>query len=236
MELCRHAAGVQPRDAAANRLCRWWCCWWLLSPPSAQSPSSDVGSFLWPSSLLLSEYIHNHMRDELQGKTVLELGAGRCLSGIHCALLGCRRVLLTDADPAVLRDAAAIVRLNGLSPDQADVRALSWGSFGASVAELRRTGGVDLLIGADVLYEPRDFEAVLATVAFFDRPLLTAYQHRGEGLRRLRQLARKWNFIMESIDFEFEHDDSGVSLQLLRFSPIAGSAELSSPSLGDSLA
>lgn len=38
-----------------------------------QRSSSDLGSFLWPSSLLLSDFIHHNMRDQLQGKTVLEV-------------------------------------------------------------------------------------------------------------------------------------------------------------------
>ena len=38
-----------------------------------QRSSSDLGSFLWPSCLLLSDFIHHNMRDRLQGKTVLEV-------------------------------------------------------------------------------------------------------------------------------------------------------------------
>jgi hypothetical protein len=133
----------------------------------------------------------------------VQLGSGRCLNGIHCALLGCRRVILTDADPAVLRDAVDIRRINGLTAAQVDIQRLEWGTFDAATEQLRTgnsgavdaTGtvtavssrvvsGVDLLLGADVLYDPRDFDAVLATVCYFDCPLLTVYQHRGEGMRR----------------------------------------------------
>jgi hypothetical protein len=134
---------------------------------------------------------------------VVQLGSGRCLNGIHCALLGCRRVILTDADPAVLRDAVDIRRINGLTAAQVDIQRLEWGTFDAATEQLRTgdsgavdaTGtvtavssrvvsGVDLLLGADVLYDPRDFDAVLATVCYFNCPLLTVYQHRGEGMRR----------------------------------------------------
>ena len=169
--------------------------------------------------------------------SVAQLGAGRCLSGIHCALLGAARVILTDADAGVLRDAESIVRLNGLDSSSStiassssasssssssqpaapttvaaaaaasvvSVERLAWGEFSPRTAELR--GAVDLLIGADVFYDGRDFEDVFATVSYFDVPFLTAYQHRGEGLRRFRLLSRKWNFNMRRIpasEWEFD--------------------------------
>ena len=189
--------------------------------------STDLGSFLWPSALLLADYIHRQWRSHIVGKTVLELGAGRCLNGIHCAKIGAQAVILTDADPAVLRDAEVIVRLNGLvsrSPASSaaassssslsalspsvSVMPLVWGEFCPRTRALR--GRVDVLIGADVFYDGLDFESVFATVSFFGMPFLTAYQNRGEGLRRFRLLARKWRIAMERLEWEC---DIGEMLQ-----------------------
>ncbi len=146
------------------------------------SSSAQLGSFVWPSALMLAAYVQQQMREEIRGRTVLELGAGRSVSGIVCALIGAQRVLLTDADTAVLKDAELTARLNGLSSSQVQVQQLAWGDFTPSSAAL--VGRVSLLLGADVLYEPSDFDPLLATVAYFDVPLLTVYQHRGEGMRR----------------------------------------------------
>lgn len=173
--------------------------------------STELGSFLWPSALLLADYVQRQWRASIEGKTVLELGAGRCLNGIHCVKLGAKAVVLTDADAAVLRDAEQIVRLNGLASSSSSssssapspsvtVLPLDWGEFCPPIRALR--GRVDVLIGADVFYDGRDFESVFATVSFFGVPLLTAYQNRGEGLRRFRLLARKWRMTMEKLEWE----------------------------------
>ena len=148
----------------------------------ASASSAALGSFVWPSALMLAAYLEQHMREAIRGATVLELGAGRSVSGLLAAQLGAAQVILTDADPAALADAELTVRLNGLSRAQVQVHSLAWGEFHAGTAAL--VGRVSLLLGADVLYDARDFEQLLATVAYFGVPLLTVYQHRGEGLRR----------------------------------------------------
>ena len=52
-----------------------------------QLPSSDYGLFVWPSAILLAEFLSYH-RSLFHGKRVMELGAGIGLAGIVAAKLG----------------------------------------------------------------------------------------------------------------------------------------------------
>lgn len=52
-----------------------------------QLKSSDYGTFVWPSAILLAEFLSHH-RSLFHGKRVMELGAGIGLAGIVAAKLG----------------------------------------------------------------------------------------------------------------------------------------------------
>lgn len=52
-----------------------------------QLPSSDYGLFVWPSAILLAEFLSYHRRF-FHGKRIMELGAGVGLPGIVAAKLG----------------------------------------------------------------------------------------------------------------------------------------------------
>lgn len=195
-----------------------------------QLPSSDFGLFVWPSALLLSEFLWQH-RSQLPGMRIVELGAGVGLPGILAAKLGAR-VVLTDRDALpVLENLRQNCKRNGVS---CKVCALAWGTVTESM-EAVRAEGVDLVMGADCVYSREEAEGLLATVSCLvsgaapthrtahaathrtaharSRPpapsLLLAYQERGSGYSFSR-LARKW----------------GVSCRLLP--PPAQAASLSS--------
>nr|KAJ3420334.1 hypothetical protein HK105_005799 [Polyrhizophydium stewartii] len=140
---------------------------------------------------------------------VLELGAGTGLAGLVLARLGvASQVVLTDhpALDRVLGNLRDSVRLNGLdgagvpSAGRADVlvRPLAWGDFATGeMADLVGESGFDVILGADVMYDPKDFEALLATVAFvLERSpphavFVTAYQERSSR-RSVQALLDKW--------------------------------------------
>lgn len=52
----------------------------------------DQGHLLWNAGQVVSGYVEQHAETMVQGKDVLELGAGAGLPGIVCAALGARRV------------------------------------------------------------------------------------------------------------------------------------------------
>jgi len=171
--------------------------------------SVELGSSIWPSSLFLSHFLHTNQewrRRYIDGRNVLELGCGVGVCGVHLALGGwCNRVYMTDGSSALVEAATRVARTNGvLDPNKLIPMQLKWGEFPESLIKLR--GDIDLVIGADVLYERPMFERVFATVPFLGVPFLTAYQHRGEGLKWFRLLCRKWHMKMERITWEFDPD------------------------------
>ncbi|HEX6987953.1 MAG TPA: methyltransferase domain-containing protein [Bacillota bacterium] len=98
---------------------------------------------LWASSRALAGWLWH--RDLLHGLRVLELGCGVGLAGIAAALRGAR-VLQTDRAPEALILARENARRNGCP------------SIERRLADWRRfpdLGRFDLVLGADILYEPR---------------------------------------------------------------------------------
>jgi len=98
----------------------------------------------------------------VQGKTVIELGAGTGLAGLVAAVVSGADCLLTDGDASSVDAASESVRLNGL---QARVRTaqLQWGDVAAARAVVmgRR---FQVALATDVIYD-RDAIAPLLTTA-----------------------------------------------------------------------
>ena len=96
-------------------------------------------SFCWASGLALARYMAEHPQ-WVQGKRVLDFGAGSGVAGIAAAKAGALEVVACDLDPVALQACEANARLNGVrlhySPD--------------FFAEADR---FDLILVADVLYD-----------------------------------------------------------------------------------
>ena len=146
-------------------------------------------------------HLINHLerhRSLVAGRSVLELGAGTGAVGLAAAACGAARVVLSDADSVVtiksghglweertrLASLAANVALNNEAIDGAvvGVEALRWGEQ-AHLAALAavQPGGFDTIVASDVLYSPREYDALAATVhalASADALVLLAYPIR----------------------------------------------------------
>lgn len=120
------------------------------------------GLYTWRSAVALARWVWYNRR-KVCGQAVCELGAGTALPGLLAAKCGASPTYLTDrADaPAVLKNCAAGCALNGLAEPAVKVRALDWGYFD----DFDMLPPFDLILGADVLYEPNEFEDAIATVA-----------------------------------------------------------------------
>lgn len=167
-----------------------------------QSSAEQYGLYMWPSSLVLAQYVWRQ-RESLCGRFVVELGSGTGLPGILAARLGAN-VSLTDAEskPEVLANLRAICALNNVT---CQVSALSWGSTTSGVlanilpfsADIDGKASDFLILGADVLYSSEAFEPLLATVhAMLHKGgpgslFVTAYQWRS-GHRSIEFLLQKW--------------------------------------------
>ena len=158
--------------------------------------SVGMGQHVWPSALLLSHWVLGHRGAAELAQPVLELGAGVGLPGMVAALSGAGSVTLTDVGDDVLQQCARTVRLNGLE-GVVDVRRLRWGHLGSELAALP---AARLVLGADVLYDPLQYDALFASVAtLLDRGgpearFVTAYHERGadEAELGLDYAALKW--------------------------------------------
>ncbi|KAH9250675.1 hypothetical protein BASA81_011526 [Batrachochytrium salamandrivorans] len=147
------------------------------------------GCYTWPASVVLAALLFQSKSD-YAGKRILELGAGTALVGLMMAKMGqaqSSEVVLTDhpLHEQVLQNIEHVIELNHLGRT-AVVKPLAWGDFDGSIAQLLQchTGGFDIIVGADLMYDPKDFEILLATVAMIlqssppDAVFLMAYQER----------------------------------------------------------
>ncbi|TPX65720.1 hypothetical protein SpCBS45565_g04917 [Spizellomyces sp. 'palustris'] len=162
----------------------------------------DYGSYLWPSALVLSAFVYWNA-GRFFNKQVLEVGCGTALPGLLAAKLGAKRVVLSDLPDAehLLKNAQHAVHANQVD-DVCSVIGLRWGKF----PPLSDPSYLfDFILGADVFYEPRDFDDLIASVAYMlsqSRPsakFITAYQERSSR-RTVQPLLEKWNLRCRIVD------------------------------------
>lgn len=132
----------------------------------------EINEQLWGAGVALSTwFLHAGKwptggRGLLAGRpTVLELGSGTGITGMACACAGAGAVILTDLPQAVPKLQEAIdANQAALDASNATVTAaaLAWGDLDACYDVAPE--GVDLVFGADLLYNPDNFDALLATM------------------------------------------------------------------------
>ncbi|NWV79849.1 EFMT3 methyltransferase, partial [Dasyornis broadbenti] len=118
---------------------------------------------VWEAALSLCRFL-GEQNLELAGRRVLELGAGTGIVGIFAAMLGAE-VTLTDR-PAALPQLRENVRRN--FPGGAGgprVRALSWGRD-----QRHFPPKFHLILGSDIVYDPRAFAPLLGTLRHLVAP------------------------------------------------------------------
>ncbi|XP_074901025.1 histone-arginine methyltransferase METTL23 isoform X2 [Buteo buteo] len=122
---------------------------------------SQYGMYVWPCAVVLAQYLWVHRRS-LPGKRVLEVGAGVSLPGVLAAKCGAE-VTLSDSEelPQCLRNCRRSCLLNRLP--HVPVLGLTWGRISP---ELLSLAPVDIILGSDVFFDPKDFEDILTTIYF----------------------------------------------------------------------
>lgn len=136
--------------------------------PFSAHPQSGVGGtggVVWPGAVALVDFLRGPRGLELLGASccrVVEIGAGCGLAGLTAAALledEASSVLLTDCSAPVLENLRHIVEANAsvLRP-RVEVAHLAWeelldGTAGALSEDY--AGGVDLLLGSDVIWGGR---------------------------------------------------------------------------------
>jgi hypothetical protein len=158
--------------------------------------ANETGGRVWPAALALTAYLLAHPPVGI--KRAVELGAGPGLPGLTLAASTSRAVeavVLTDAVSSTLdnleRNAA---RLPLEAASRVHVRYLDWRDSHEETAAC--LGGVELLLAADVVYEPAMAEPLIRTLsALLHHPgsehcaaLLAAEQRHGEAWVRFEEL------------------------------------------------
>ncbi len=117
---------------------------------------------IWDAGLVMCQLFARNV-GVVRGRRVLELGAGTGLVGLCAWRLGAAHVTLTDLPDVCRLMADTLVANARCAPSGADATAsvapLAWGTADADAF----VGSFDVLIMADVVYEPRFYAALLDT-------------------------------------------------------------------------
>ncbi|XP_035690905.1 methyltransferase-like protein 23 [Branchiostoma floridae] len=160
-----------------------------VKTPEVLDPS--YGMYTWPCAVVLAQFVW-HNRSQVAGRHVLELGAGTSLPGILAAKCGAI-VTLTDSChlPRCLENCRRSCEVNDMSGVK--VLGVTWGQVSPAMLTLPP---VDIILGSDCFYDPKDFEDVLATVYFFlqknpQAKFWTTYQERCSDWS-IESLLKRW--------------------------------------------
>jgi predicted nicotinamide N-methyase len=146
---------------------------------------------LWPSGVELARVV---AREELDGLRVLELGCGLGLPSLAAAARGAR-VLATDwADDAIalLRDNAARNRL------EVEYTVVRW----TEPAPLVERAPWDLVLGADLLYEPRNVDVLLELLPLLGPRVLLTEPGRPTAARFFERASTSWKLARDGRVYE----------------------------------
>ncbi|KAG2180762.1 hypothetical protein INT44_003769 [Umbelopsis vinacea] len=177
----------------------------------------SYGSYIWPSSLVLAEYVWKH-RLQFANSRIVELGAGTALPSLILAKFFDRKptqLVVTDIAP-ILPNIIANFELNGIPRLESTlwVRELVWGKLGShgidtllSDIDSQWHEKIDWILGSDTFYDPADFEKLLMTVSYIiqrhnkNAKFITAYQERSSK-RSIQLLLDKWSLTCRLIPKE----------------------------------
>jgi predicted nicotinamide N-methyase len=170
---------------------------------------TSYGLFVWSCAPLLAQYVF-HQRETVFGKHVLEIGCGTSLPGIVAAKLGAK-VTLSDSEemPHCLERAKQSCAVNGMN--KVAVIPLTWGVHSPCLINL---APIDIILGSDCFYDSKDFEPIIATVAYLlgknrQAEFWTTYEVRSVN-RSIEHLLSKWNLCCHHVplsDFASCHVD-----------------------------
>ena len=173
--------------------------------------SQTHDTHVWPSAFVLGAYLLVNPAI-VQNKRIIEVGCGTGLPGLLAGHLRAREVFLTDSPESAALKSLLPLALNSNNLHHNCIpKSLSWGTFreedivsGAAGGTGNHASGLgwlsqpfDLILGADVFYNPVDFEPLLSTISYILRHsppttrFITAY-HQRSSTRSIQHLLDKW--------------------------------------------
>lgn len=154
--------------------------------------------FCWASGQVLASHLMEQPQ-WVRGKRVLDFGCGSGVVAIAAALAGAREVIACDIDPQALQATAHNARLNGvdivLSDDYFSV-----------------LGDIDLIIVADVLYDPANLPWLARFVERADQVLVADSRIKDFNFPPYRQIGRAEATTLPDLDESAEFRDVRIYL------------------------
>jgi len=173
--------------------------------------AGTTGLRTWEAGLHLGNYLCANP-EIVRGKSILELGSGTGYVSILCAkYLGAAHVLATDGDDDVVASFSTNFCLNDLQDcSKIEGKELKWGHAltGGEHAQWNFERNVDLVIGADLTYDPRNIPPLLSTTGdifalYPEVKILMAATVRNEQTsQKFPDACKQNNFRFEEIRFE----------------------------------
>ncbi|KAL8775674.1 MAG: hypothetical protein Q9209_000170 [Squamulea sp. 1 TL-2023] len=162
----------------------------LAYPLLLQNDPTKCGGQLWPGGMVLAKYVLRTKMIQLQGRTILELGAGSGLVGLALSLhhIQPSSIYLTDLPPIL-----PLLEHNiALNPSQMSVTAhvVEWGSLIPAAVP----SSPEILLAADCVYFEPAFPLLLQTMQEIIGPSTICYfcfKKRRRADMRFVQMARK---------------------------------------------
>jgi len=136
---------------------------------------------LWPSALALADAVAHR---DLRGTRAVELGCGLGVPSVAAALVGAD-ALATDWAPEALEATRANAARNGVT---VETLLVDW----RQPAPLLDQAPFDLVLCADVLYEPRNVDALLALLPRLANEVLLAEPGRATAAAFFERLEPTW--------------------------------------------
>ena len=140
----------------------------LVESRSILAASGSTGFRTWEAALYLGKFLCSFSGNRLvKNKSVLELGMGTGFLSILCAHhLGAKYVLATDGCGDVVEKFVAHPSFHDGEKGAIVPAVLSWGSSDLcdSIGDSQKQGKFDLIIGADVTYDPSSIPLLVSTI------------------------------------------------------------------------
>jgi len=154
---------------------------------------------VWPASLGMGEHLAS--REDLEGATVLELGAGLGLPGVVAGMKGAK-VTFSDFNELSLEYCRKNAEANGLK--EFNILLGDWRNFPQDLA-------FDLVLGSDIVYEPRllpYLERVLSRFSREGSTILLSHAYRSVTFSFAEEICRKEELTNEVDYLRVEMEDS----------------------------